>query len=127
VSKMGERFLVLEETAVELDGIDPQLGNQFRITNGLPQAAPSEAAGTGASLGSTSSAGPPEGHEIRMAVGDQDVRAECSCGQFASEVDWDGIDTLVVRIREHLGSDEATSDDGIPAKVPSRLPERKVG
>jgi hypothetical protein len=121
---MGERFLVLEETAVELDGIDPELGNRFRITNGLPQPAPSQAVGVGASLGS--SAGPAEGHEIRMTVGDRDVRAECSCGQFASEVDWDGIDTMVVRIREHLGSDEATSTDGIPM-VPSRLPERRVG
>ncbi len=127
MSKMGERFLVLEETAVELDGIDPELGNQFRITNGLPQPGPSQAGGSGAPLESTSPVGPVEGHEIRMAVGDQDVRAVCTCGQFTSEVDWDGIDSMVVRIREHLGSDEATSDDGIPAKAPSRLPWRRVG
>ncbi len=127
MSKMGERFLVLEETAVELDGIDPELGNQFRITNGLPQPDPLQAVGTGDPLESTAPAGPVEGHEIRMTVGDQDVRAVCSCGLFASEVDWDRIDTLVVRIRGHLGSDEATSDDGIPAMAPSRLPDREVG
>jgi hypothetical protein len=125
---MGERFLVLEETAAGLDGIDPELGNRFRITNGLPLAGGSQVAGGGSSLESTPSSMSSKGHEIRMVVGDDDVRAECTCGQLSSEVDWDGIDTMVIRIREHLGSDDdATSVDGIPTRAPSRMPERRVG
>lgn len=126
MSRMGERFLVLEETAVGLDGIDPELGNRFRIANGLPGPS-SPAAGGAASPGSPTSAGPAEGHEIRMVVGDQDVRAECTCGHWSSEVDWDGIDTMVIRIRGHLGSNDATSNDGITAKAPPGLSERRVG
>jgi hypothetical protein len=62
-----------------------------------------------------------------MVVGDHDVCAECTCGQWSSEVDWDGIDTMVIRIREHLGTDDATSGNGIPAKAPSGLSVRRAG
>jgi hypothetical protein len=123
VSRMGERFLVLEETAVELDGIDPELGNRFRMANGLPDPGPSPVGRSGASLEPTTSAD----HEIRMVVGDDDVRAECRCGHWSSAVDWDRIDTMVIRIRDHLGTDAATSDDGITVKAPSRLSDRRVG
>ena len=116
---MGERFLVLEETAAELDAIDPELGNRFRTTNGLPD--PDLSSASRASLPSTTSAIPTDGHDIRMVVGDRDVRAECACGQWSTEVDWDRIDTMVFRIREHLGSEHATSGDGIPATAPSKL------
>ena len=65
-----------------------------------------------------------------MVVEDRDVRADCTCGQWSTEVDWDGIDTMVIRIREHLGSEDATSDDGIPRRrrqgSPSGEPAEKL-
>ena len=36
MSAMGERFLILEETADALDVIDPELATKFRLVNGLP-------------------------------------------------------------------------------------------
>ena len=36
MSAMGERFLILEETADALDVIDPELATKFRVVNGLP-------------------------------------------------------------------------------------------
>ena len=36
MSRMGERFLVLDEAAAALDAVDPQSAAQFRLTNGLP-------------------------------------------------------------------------------------------
>ena len=36
MSAMGERFLILEETADALDVMDPELARQFRLVNGLP-------------------------------------------------------------------------------------------
>ena len=36
MSAMGDRLLLLEDTADALDAIDPELANQFRLVNGLP-------------------------------------------------------------------------------------------
>jgi hypothetical protein len=60
-----------------------------------------------------------------MDVGDRTVRADCSCGAWATEVGWDGIDAMVVQIRRHLGSVQATSADGITGTT--RLTERRAG
>jgi hypothetical protein len=124
---MGERFLVLDEAATALDAVDPSLAEQFRIANGLPASGPVGGSGGGASTGPTASAAPLEGHDIRMAVDDRVVRAECSCRTWTSEVDWDGIDVMVSRIRQHVGSDGATSQDGIEVDAPSSLPESWAG
>ncbi len=115
MSAMGERFLILEETADALDIIDPELAVQFRVVNGLPKQPREEMpVGPGApELPPPSD--PPRRHEIRMDVGDQQIRSDCSCGAWASAVDWDQIDTMVVQIRRHLGSVQASTQDGIMA------------
>jgi len=130
VSAMGERFLILEETADALDVIDPELATKFRVVNGLPIEPREELA-----EGST----PPEfegwerpvtSHEIRMDVGDRQIRCDCTCETWSSAFDWDEIDTMVVQIREHLGAVRATSGDGIaatPAPASPRLSEKRVG
>jgi hypothetical protein len=122
VSAMGERFLILEETAEALDVIDPELAVQFRVVNGLP-GQPREEMEAGPTapelMGSMSLA---ESHEIRMDVGDHQIRCDCTCGAWHCEVDWDEIDTMVAQIRGHLGSMRATSDDGITAAAPSVSP-----
>ena len=130
MSAMGERFLILEETADALDVIDPELATKFRVVNGLPIEPREELA-----EGST----PPEfegwerpvtSHEIRMDVGDRQIRCDCTCETWSSAFDWDEIDTMVVQIREHLGAVRATSGDGIaatPAPASPRLSEKRVG
>jgi hypothetical protein len=124
---MGERFLVLDEAAAALDAVDPQSAAQFRLTNGLPAPLGAEVTDDGPARGSARPVDPAERHEIRMVVGDRDVRCDCSCGTWASEVGWDAIDAMVVRIRQHLGSVPATSADGIQAATAATLTDRRVG
>jgi hypothetical protein len=127
---MGERFLILEETADALDVIDPELAVQFRAVNGLPRQ-PREDTATGPSAAELDAPmGTPRRHEIRMDVGDQQIRTDCTCGEWSSAVEWDEIDTMVVEIREHLGSVHAISHDGIAATPSSLSPtvtEKRVG
>ncbi len=133
MSAMGERLLILEETADALDVIDPELAVHFRVVNGLPRDPSKEmAAVEPGSARSGPSQGPPRRHEMRMDVGEYRIRTECSCGEWASAVDWDEIDEMVVRIREHVGSAPASTapGEGIPAVgSPSRpvVAEKRVG
>jgi hypothetical protein len=121
---MGERFLVLDEAAAALDGVDPGLAEQFRLTNGLPRP-PGAALAGGGEAGSTPVADADVDHEIRMEVDDDGIRCDCSCGLWSSQVDLDAVDTMVIRIRHHLGTAPATSDDGI--RSTSTIAERRVG
>jgi len=130
VSAMGERFLILEETADALDVIDPELAAQFRMVNGLPRQAAEEPVTRPGAPELRASQGLPKRHEIRMDVGDQQIRTDCTCGEWSSAVKWDEIDTMVVQIREHLGSVYATSGDGITTPTASISPtvsEKRVG
>ena len=124
MSAMGERFLLLEGTADALDVIDPELAVQFRIVNGLPDRPRAEPAS-----GPPVSERPADRHEIRMDVGDRQIRCDCSCGAWHAEVDLAEIDTMVAQVRGHLGRFDATSDDGITTAAPSRpaASERRVG
>ena len=115
VSAMGERFLILEETADALDVIDPELAVQFRLVNGLPGGPRDVLPESFDAPELETSATPPKPHEIRMDVGARQITSDCSCGAWASAVDWDDIDTMVIKIREHLGSVQASSGDGIQA------------
>ena len=130
MSAMGERFLILEETADALDVIDPELATKFRVVNGLPIEPREEMAGGPAPAEFMGSECPATDHEIRMDVGDRQIRCECTCEAWGSAFDWDEIDTMVVQIRAHLGAVRATSGDGItatPALVSPRLSEKRVG
>ncbi len=125
MSRMGERFLVLDEAAAALDGIDPGLADQFRLTHGLP--GPTGAHRVVTEAGSPAAADREVDHEIRMAVDDGAIRCDCTCGMWSTEVDLDAVDTMVVAIRRHLGSAPATSDDGIRSTSTSTSAERRVG
>jgi hypothetical protein len=130
VSAMGERFLILEETADALDVIDPELASKFRVVNGLPIQPREEIAEGSTPAEFRGSERPATSHEIRMDVGDGEIRCECHCETWSASFDWDEIDTMVVQIREHLGAVRATSGDGIaatPAPVSPRLYEKRVG
>ena len=113
MSAMGDRFLILEDTAEALAEIDADLATRFRVVNGLPQHA-----GAGAPSAGHRAEGPMDPatrHEIRMDVGDRQVHCDCICGTWSSVVDWDEIDQMVVQIREHLGPVDAMTRDGITA------------
>jgi len=130
VSAMGERFLILEETADALDVIDPDLATKFRVVNGLPQQARGEVAGGPTPVASMGSGSAAPDHEIRMDVGDDQIRCACTCASWSCAFDWNGIDAMVVQIREHLGAVRATSEDGITstaAPVSLTLSEKRVG
>ena len=130
MSAMGERFLILEETADALDVIDPELATKFRVVNGLPTEPREEMAEGSTPAESEGSERPATGHEIRMDVGDRQIRCDCTCEAWSSALDWDEIDGMVVQIREHLGAVRATSGDGITATLTPaspRLHEKRVG
>ena len=130
MSAMGERFLILEETADALDVIDPELATKFRVVNGLPFQPREELADGSTPAESKGSGRTATSHEIRMDVGDSQILCDCTCEAWSSAFDWDEIDTMVVQIREHLGAVRATSGDGItatPAPVSPRLYEKRVG
>jgi len=130
VSAMGERFLILEETADALDVIDPELAVQFRLVNGLPRQPREELSAALAVSGPETSTSLPNRHEIRMDVGTAQISSGCSCGEWTSAVAWDEVDTMVIRIREHLGSVPASTEDGITETVSPNAPsgaEQQVG
>lgn len=126
MSAMGERFLLLEETADALDVIDPELARQFRLVNGLPFAGSAGVASPeliGPSwLGTTA-------HAASIEEGPDGIRVACSCGGWRAEVGWDEIEDLVVAARAHfgmegrpiLGSDAAHGDGpGTAGSSPNR-------
>lgn len=136
---MGERFLILEETADALDVIDPELAMQFRSVNGLPRpqsATPDRptAPGVGAVVLDPPSAPGAHHeirmHEIRMDVRDDRIRADCTCGGWTCVVGWDDMDDMVAGIRQHVGGGQAYSEDGIAPPEPAAAPlafEKRVG
>jgi hypothetical protein len=126
VSRMGDRFLVLEETAHALGSLDPALAQRFRLANGLPAEDHPDDPVSRAARGS----GPADArgdHRIELEVGERSVRCACSCGAWATEVDAHRIDHLVRRIRAHLGSAAGRSDDGLPSGRRPAPPDRLVG
>ncbi len=129
MSAMGEQFLILEETADALDVIDPELAVQFRLVNGLPRQPRQELLGASAAPEPEATSAATPHHEIRMDVGDRQIRSDCSCGAWTSVVAWDEIDTIVTQIREHLGSVQASTGDGITATAPISTAEfeKRVG
>ncbi len=92
---MGERFLLLEDTADALDTIDPQLARQFRLVNGLPPVADVEPG--------IAEPGFPGVHVASIDEDADGIRVDCSCGAWRAEVGWDEIDDLVVAARSHFG------------------------
>jgi hypothetical protein len=119
---MGERFLILEETADALDVIDPELAVHFRTVNGLPKLPGGSAAPKLESAVAH--------HEIHMDVGDAAIRSDCSCGMWSETVGWDEIDTMVTRVREHVGSTPVPSGDAMAAAESSPAPagaDKQVG
>jgi hypothetical protein len=127
---MGERFLILEDTADALDVIDPELAAHFRIVNGLPRGSRVQVS-DGSSEDEPEPAVPPSRHhEIRMDVGDDHIRSDCSCGQWSHTVGWDEIDVMVTHVREHVGSAQASSGGGLVAGESSPSPtavDQQVG
>lgn len=130
MSAMGDRFLILEETADELDALDPELAARFRVVNGLPTQARKETAAGPTPTELMEPMRPPSHHEVRMEVVDGQLRCDCTCAGWSSAFGWDEINMMVARIREHLGSDDATSGDGIaetPGAVSLPDSEKRVG
>ena len=126
---MGDLFLVLEEAADALGAIDPAAATQFRVVNGLPadpgSAMPANSTGPALKTIVIDAGGAPrEHHEIRMVVGDDQIRSECTCGTWTCVVDWDEMTDMVVRIRDHVGHAPATSGDGITLAEPAGMPLR---
>ena len=113
MSAMGERFLMLEETADALDVFDPELATHFRMVNGLPRWSRDERPVGSDPTDLELPATPFGHHEIWMDVGDTHIRSVCSCGEWSDSVGWDEIDTMVVHVREHVGPGRASSGDGI--------------
>lgn len=102
MSAMGERFLLLEETADALDLIDPELARQFRLVNGLPFVGLD---GVALPERLDPSWGVATGHAASIAEGPDGIRVACSCGEWRAEVGWDEIDDLVVAARVHFGTE----------------------
>lgn len=130
MSAMGERLLILEETADALDVIDPELAVHFRVVNGLPRDPRKELPARSRSARTEPPARPPKLHEMRMEVGEYQIRTECSCGEWNDAVAWDEIDEMVNRIRDHIGSAPSSTGDGIWAVDSSTSPaaaEKRVG
>jgi hypothetical protein len=123
---MGERFLILEDTADALDLIDPELAVHFRIVNGLPRRSGDGVPDRSGEVELEPAAAPSRHHEIRMDVGDDHIRSDCSCGEWSHTVGWDEIDVMVTHVREHVGSAQASSGDGLAPAGPSAV-ESAVG
>jgi hypothetical protein len=102
MSAMGDRFLLLEQTADALDVIDPELARQFRLVNGLPfvgfQPVDRPAGVEVPLLG-------PSAHVASIDEDAEGIRVDCSCGAWRAEVGWDEIDDLVVAARLHFGTE----------------------
>jgi hypothetical protein len=105
---MGERFLILEETADALDVMDPELARQFRLVNGLPGLSTNEGATHPGPRVSTEAQ--PRQHRVHMDDDADGVLVQCSCGDWSAAVGWDAIDDLVAAVREHLAA-QGTLDE----------------
>jgi hypothetical protein len=101
MSAMGDRLLLLENTADELAAVDPDLARRFRQANGLPVADRPDVG--------------PGGHMASVDETPEGIRVACSCGRWNAEVGWDRIDELVVEAREHFGSEGGGVADAEPA------------
>ena len=126
MSAMGERFLLLEETADALDVIDPELARQFRLVNGLPFAA----LGVGGPERFDPPFGVATGHAASIEEGPDGIRVACSCGDWHAEVGWDQIDDLVVAARAHFGTEggpilDANAVHGDESGAAGSLPIRR--
>jgi hypothetical protein len=127
MSAMGDRLLLLEDTADALDTIDPELANQFRLVNGLPDGY-FDAANRAGRLDRSSDG--PGTHVASIDDGPDGVRVTCSCGRWQADVGWAEIDDLVVAARSHFimdGSsilDQGASDPGAAPSID--LPVRRV-
>jgi hypothetical protein len=108
MSAMGERFLILEETADALDVMDPELARQFRLVNGLPGLPTNEVA-SGQEPPASSEALPRQ-HRIHMDDDADGILVECSCGDWSAAVGWDEIDELVAAVREHLATQDTLDE-----------------
>jgi hypothetical protein len=118
---MGERFLLLDDTADALDVIDPELARQFRLVNGLPF----PGLGGVQAEGLDPSGRVATGHAASIDESPDGIRVACSCGDWHAEVGWDEIDDLVVVARAHFGREggpildsEARSDQPGAADAP---------
>jgi hypothetical protein len=116
MSAMGDRFLLLEETADALDVIDPDLSRQFRLVNGLPLVGDGDV--------------PWPGPTTHVAAIDDDaggMRVTCSCGEWSADVSWDEIDDLVVAARDHFGTATGSVlDHGDQPEADGPVPSRQV-
>jgi hypothetical protein len=100
MSAMGDRLLLLEDTADALDAIDPELANQFRLVNGLPDGyfeAVNRAGGAEPTDADASAT-----HVASVDDGPDGIRVSCSCGQWQAAVGWEEIDDLVEAARTHF-------------------------
>ncbi|MGD0312139.1 MAG: hypothetical protein ABSC90_06735 [Acidimicrobiales bacterium] len=123
MSAMGERFLILEETADALDVMDPDLARQFRFVNGLHLRPEEVLAETEPRL----SSGPlPRQHRIRMDEDVDGILVECSCGDWSTAVGWDGIDELVIAVRDHLAAQDTLDEAVLIGGNASVAPEAPV-
>jgi hypothetical protein len=100
MSAMGDRLLLLEDTAEALDAIDPELANQFRLVNGLPDGY--FEALSRADHAQPSDAEPSATHVASVDDGPHGIRVSCSCGRWQADVGWDEIDDLVEAARAHF-------------------------
>ena len=101
MSAMGDRLLLLEDTADALDVIDPELARQFRLVNGLPFLGLDDVPGSDPGGLSWTA---PAVHVASIEEQPDTIRVTCSCGGWGSEVEWDQIDELVGSARRHFGS-----------------------
>ncbi len=100
MSAMGDRLLLLEDTADALDAIDPELANQFRLVNGLPDGYLE--ALTRVDHTEPSDADTLATHVATVDDGPDGIRVSCSCGQWQAAVGWEEIDDLVEAARTHF-------------------------
>jgi hypothetical protein len=115
---MGERFLILEETAEALDVMDPDLARQFRFVNGLPKHATEEAPAEPDAP--VSSRALPRQHQIHMDDDADGILVECSCGDWSTAVGWDQIDELVTAVRGHLAAQDTVDEAFLVGSDPNR-------
>jgi hypothetical protein len=124
MSAMGERFLILEETAEALDVMDPDLARQFRFVNGLADLRAEEVLAEPDPR--MSSGALPRQHRIRMDDDADGILVECSCGDWSTAVGWDGIDDLVAAVRDHLAAQDTPDEAFLVGDDASFAPETSV-
>ncbi len=119
MSAMGDRLLLLEDTADALDAIDPELADQFRLVNGLPDGY--FEALTRADQAEPSDADALATHVASVDDGPDGIRVSCSCGRWQATVGWEEIDVLVEAARTHLPTPGASIlDQGATSPAAAR-------